>query len=305
MGFPRQNPCHHDDPPVVPWIRDRQLSRACRNARQEELMTMRRLVFIDLAMAVVVVGSLLGGCDRVIDKINEHATRPAGGGNAPGPAPTPPPVADASASDSGGAACSSDKDCRLVADYCTGCDCRALGSAEPDPVCTGPGVQCFADACLNKTPACVGGRCVAQAPPPPACLESILAGDDTTCKSTPEWKQFAYDACLAKGMVLTYYGTGGGDCGPDKTHQVKYTCCPTTPTPPPPPPPPGPTPPPTTTRCFGASEGGETSCKPPSVWKQYASDACAKQGTVLTEIAYGTDCGSGNYRYSKYTCCGK
>jgi hypothetical protein len=26
---------------------------------------------------------------------------------------------------------------------------------------------------------------------------------------------------------------------------------------------------------------------------------------VLTEIAYGTDCGSGNYRYSKYTCCGK
>jgi hypothetical protein len=62
----------------------------------------------------------------------------------------------------GTGACSADTDCRLVNDYCTGCDCRALTRAQPDPICAGPGVQCIAEACLNKAPACVNGRCVAR-----------------------------------------------------------------------------------------------------------------------------------------------
>src|SRR4051812_1627392 len=58
--------------------------------------------------------------------------------------------------------CQADADCRLFSDYCTGCDCRALGPNDADPVCEGPGVRCFADPCQGKTAACVNGACVAQ-----------------------------------------------------------------------------------------------------------------------------------------------
>jgi hypothetical protein len=56
--------------------------------------------------------------------------------------------------------CRSDADCRTFSDYCTGCDCRALATTDKDPVCPGPGVQCFVDPCLNKTARCDSGRCV-------------------------------------------------------------------------------------------------------------------------------------------------
>jgi hypothetical protein len=59
--------------------------------------------------------------------------------------------------------CTTDADCRTFSDYCTGCDCRALGVSEPDPVCESPGVRCFADPCLNQTAACVSGACVLTA----------------------------------------------------------------------------------------------------------------------------------------------
>ena len=55
--------------------------------------------------------------------------------------------------------CATDADCRLVDDYCTGCDCRALLTSQADPVCDGPGVKCFAQPCMNKTAACVAGTC--------------------------------------------------------------------------------------------------------------------------------------------------
>lgn len=58
--------------------------------------------------------------------------------------------------------CATDTDCQVVADYCTGCDCRALASGESLPVCDGPGVRCFADPCMNHVAACVGGQCVVQ-----------------------------------------------------------------------------------------------------------------------------------------------
>ncbi len=55
--------------------------------------------------------------------------------------------------------CTVSTDCRLFDDYCTGCDCRALSSNEKDPVCSGPGVRCFAQPCLNHTAACFNGTC--------------------------------------------------------------------------------------------------------------------------------------------------
>jgi hypothetical protein len=57
-------------------------------------------------------------------------------------------------------ACTTNADCRTFSDYCTGCDCRALSTSDPDPKCKGPGVQCFVDPCLNKTAVCEYGRCV-------------------------------------------------------------------------------------------------------------------------------------------------
>ena len=66
-----------------------------------------------------------------------------------------------SADAAGGAtACRQDGDCRLFSDYCTGCDCRALLKSDRDPVCTGPGVRCFADPCRDKTAACQKGACI-------------------------------------------------------------------------------------------------------------------------------------------------
>lgn len=59
--------------------------------------------------------------------------------------------------------CTSDADCRLEADYCTGCDCAALSSKEKLPACSGPGVKCFADPCLGQVATCLSGQCVVGA----------------------------------------------------------------------------------------------------------------------------------------------
>jgi hypothetical protein len=61
-----------------------------------------------------------------------------------------------------GAACMTDADCRVEADYCTGCDCRALATGQSLPPCAGPGVRCLRDPCSDKHAACVNGACVAQ-----------------------------------------------------------------------------------------------------------------------------------------------
>ncbi len=55
--------------------------------------------------------------------------------------------------------CTTDADCRLFSDYCTGCDCRVLSTDTADPECAGPGVRCFADPCGGKAAACVHGQC--------------------------------------------------------------------------------------------------------------------------------------------------
>lgn len=63
--------------------------------------------------------------------------------------------------------CATDADCRTFSDYCTGCDCRALLVMDTDPVCSGPGVRCFADPCGGKVATCdvATGQCgLATAP---------------------------------------------------------------------------------------------------------------------------------------------
>lgn len=63
---------------------------------------------------------------------------------------------------SAGATCAQDDDCHLGADYCNGCDCRALAKGETVPRCPGPGVQCLIDPCGRLAARCVNGRCSAQ-----------------------------------------------------------------------------------------------------------------------------------------------
>ncbi len=58
--------------------------------------------------------------------------------------------------------CTVDADCRLFDDYCTGCDCRSLGSSTPNPTCAGPGVRCLREPCGGKTAACTAGKCVVR-----------------------------------------------------------------------------------------------------------------------------------------------
>jgi hypothetical protein len=62
----------------------------------------------------------------------------------------------------GGGACTSDADCRLEADYCTGCNCRALAAGQTLPACTGPGVRCLLDPCDLSTARCTNGTCTIQ-----------------------------------------------------------------------------------------------------------------------------------------------
>ena len=71
---------------------------------------------------------------------------------------TPPTVPTTPAA----GACTTDADCRLFADYCTGCDCRVLAKDDKDPTCDGPGVKCFADPCMKKTAVCEAGKCTAK-----------------------------------------------------------------------------------------------------------------------------------------------
>jgi hypothetical protein len=62
----------------------------------------------------------------------------------------------------GGGACTRDADCRVEADYCGGCDCRALGPTQSLPACPGPGVRCLVDPCGGKAALCVNGYCAIQ-----------------------------------------------------------------------------------------------------------------------------------------------
>lgn len=58
--------------------------------------------------------------------------------------------------------CTSDAQCRTFSNYCDGCSCQALSDGQPDPLCAGTPVECFADPCMGKTAVCdlALGACV-------------------------------------------------------------------------------------------------------------------------------------------------
>ena len=129
------------------------------------------------------------------------------------------------------------------------------------------------------------------------CTTNRLSGA-TTCRTYDLWKQDASATCTKQNRLLTTITPGpeceGGIVG------VTFTCCD------------GPVPPPPPTGSGGSSGGqmcttsemgGETSCKPYDVWKQYASDACAQQDALLTALTPGATCGDGLYQVIKFTCC--
>jgi hypothetical protein len=70
---------------------------------------------------------------------------------------TPPPEQ--------GGACVTGADCHLEADYCGGCNCRALSAKQKVDTCSGALVQCFAEPCLQKTAVCLKGVCTVAAAP--------------------------------------------------------------------------------------------------------------------------------------------
>lgn len=126
---------------------------------------------------------------------------------------TPPP-----------AECKSDADCRTFSDYCTGCDCRALASNESDPVCTGPGVRCFADPCGGKTAVCQNGQCVLGSGTAAPTCEKRTDGSSSSCKSPETWKTYAAADCSARGQTLSEIYVRE-DCGNGSTRYVDYVCC--------------------------------------------------------------------------------
>jgi len=88
-----------------------------------------------------------------------------------------------------GGPCASASDCRTFADLCTGCDCRSLSICEQDPVCPGPGVQCFVDPCAGQQAFCNAGHCALRSAPalcqdgacgPELGLPNVLCPDGKT-----------------------------------------------------------------------------------------------------------------------------
>jgi hypothetical protein len=125
---------------------------------------MERAGKLGMAVAVIFAALVAGvpACDKVDDLIDEFGRRHDAGATA--------------------ATCKTDSDCRTVADYCTGCDCRALATGAPDPTCTGPGVRCLVDPCLNKTAVCQSGRCAIGAGEP--CGKVTCAAGTVCCNAS-------------------------------------------------------------------------------------------------------------------------
>lgn len=55
--------------------------------------------------------------------------------------------------------CNADADCKLVDNYCGGCECLALATWATPPSCTDP-FACLVQPCGGKSVACVNNQCV-------------------------------------------------------------------------------------------------------------------------------------------------
>jgi hypothetical protein len=115
--------------------------------------------------------------------------------------------------------CVTDADCRLFSDYCTGCDCRALASNQPDPVCSGGGVACFVDPCFNKVATCQAGSCVAStAPVGTVCGNTVCAAGDVCCNSS-------CGICTPPGGFCTQQVCSGGETCGNTVCAAGTVCC--------------------------------------------------------------------------------
>jgi hypothetical protein len=120
----------------------------------------------------------------------------------------------------------------------------------------------------------------------PACIEEEQGGE-TSCKDVATWKDYAWQACEAQGLQLSSY-IPREECGKDAFRYVDYSCCPEV------------TPP---SSCIKEEQGGDTSCKDVATWKQYADQACASHGLLLSSYAPREECGKDAFRYVDYSCC--
>ena len=113
-------------------------------------------------------------------------------------------------------------------------------------------------------------------------------GGPTSCKPYSLWKQYTVDYCQSIGAVASNTQVRES-CGGDNYRYADMTCCPASP-------PPAPT-------CTTTTQGGPTSCKPYSLWKQYTVDYCQSIGATATNTGVRESCGGDNYRYADMTCC--
>jgi hypothetical protein len=129
-------------------------------------------------------------------------------------------------------------------------------------------------------------------PEPVACFADAQGGP-TSCKPAEVWKQYASDACKAKGTSLVQIAYAD-ECAKGSFRYTKYECCDATKPPPPPPPPPV---------CKTDVLGDATSCKPDGTWKEYAFNHCVDQKLAFSAMGLGPSCGAGMSTSVKVTCC--
>ena len=133
-----------------------------------------------------------------------------------------------------------------------------------------------------------------QPPQPPIRPCTGFASTSHDCRTTADWKLYAYETCAASGQVLTDYKVAGACEKPDTWQSVSATCCSADPPPPPPPPP----------HCSGFTTGvsPETPCRSEAELKQLAFETCAAQRLVLTSYTPQNACRGGFLSVSG-TCC--
>ena len=204
----------------------------------------------------------------------------AGGGTGGQPS-SPPPPACVTKSSGGSSSCQPDATWKQYASD----DCAATGAtltgSSPD------------EACGDGNSRSVKYTCCVQAPPSPAPPGQCTTKSQSipACQPDETWKQYASDDCAATAATLTGYSPSE-ECGAGNSRSLKYTCCVQAPTPPAPP-----------GQCTTKSQS-IPACQPDETWKQYASDDCAAAGATLTGYSPSEECGAGNSRSLKYTCCG-
>ena len=176
--------------------------------------------------------------------------------------------------------------------------CLDVGSLkkEADSACAGAGADMVVTG-ITPYEECGFGlyhslkyTCCVREPSPSECTSGSVVKADV-CLDVGSLKKEADSACAGGGADLVVTGvTPYEECGFGLYHSLKYTCCGREPPPP--------------TECETKVQGDATSCKPAAVWEKYASEDCAAAGGKLNGFSPNEDCGDGNTRYVKYTCCG-